>query len=137
MLAAPEFGTIVGVVALEHPDAAAISAKMIVVRTIDNRRDISGLPSIINSGSKKTAVALFVLCCVFEPSSSLSTDQYWDFRSRLKTYLEGREAMWERRGGVSGVRGAAGPRGSSGRGGRMRPGRCEVAIGSIGIGIRT
>jgi hypothetical protein len=37
MLAAPECGTTVGLVALEHPDAAAINAKMIVARTMDDR----------------------------------------------------------------------------------------------------
>gem|GEM_PF-4509557 len=38
---APERGTGIGLEALEHPEAAKINAKIIVVQTMANLRDIS------------------------------------------------------------------------------------------------
>ena len=40
MLTAPEWGTGVGLEALEHPEAAEVIAKTIIVQKMDNRRDI-------------------------------------------------------------------------------------------------
>jgi hypothetical protein len=40
MLAAPACGTEFGFDMLEHPEAAEINAKMIIVQTMDNRRDM-------------------------------------------------------------------------------------------------
>jgi hypothetical protein len=48
-------GTAVEFVALEHPDAAETNAKMIIVETMDKRRNIESLPFTTSSGRESQA----------------------------------------------------------------------------------